>query len=794
MMLRVLAIALFSLSFVACSGPEQRLANYMEKGKAEYEIESFDKARVNFANALQIDPENVAARYWAGRTAESLERWRRAVRHYHYVVDELDPEHIPSMLRLARIYVVSDQFVLAEDLANTVLTLDSANVDARALRGAARVRAGRQEDGETDLRSAIAAEPANEYAVPALASLLASTGNTGEAIVILRKARERNPEFVDASVLVADLLARSGLTNEAARELSELIATEPGEFSYRVALASLYEESGEPDAVTATLEGAVRAFPERVDAKMMLVDHFASDSIGAALEQVQDFIAGYPEQTELRFKEADLLIRDGEFDLAEEAYKAIAEDHAGEAFEGDALTALAQLKINLGDIDAASEHVETVLLENPNAAEALLIQSAIAMARDEPANALVALRAVLRERPDDPSVYDLISKAHLAQGDTVAAREQLQRAMETNPGDPSLYVNLARFEAQHGRPDAARGVLQRALEFSPADQAANDLLFRLRLARQDWEGAREQARRMQELMPTVATGSFYEGLVADRMGDAAAAEAAYREAIAVNPLAVEPLGALVSLMLNGGREQDAEDFVAGLLDEHDNYTFGWNIRGEIALNREYYRFAAECFDKAIELSPTWWMAYRGRIWSELRQSDLEAAFANYERAATALVTTEALVNDVAMEFEAQGRPDLAIRMYEALLEEQPRSTDAANRLATLLATHGKTSNDTQRALELAEPLVVAGRGAYLSTYGWTLLKNGKLEAAQDALSRAAQSDAPRAELSYYQAMLEAELGNDASAVALLERALSQPSRFVGYELARAEHERLASRL
>ena len=793
-MLRVLAIALLSLGFVACSGPEQRLASYMEKGKAEYESESFEKARINFANALQIDPENVDARFWAARTAESLERWRRAVRHYQYVVDELDPEHIPSLLRLARIYVVSDQYVLAEGFTNTVLSLEPGNVDALALRGAAYLSAGRQADGEAALRKALAADPANEHAVPALASLLANTGNTGDAIVVLRTAREQNPEFVEASVLVADLLARSGLTDEAARELNELIAKEPGEFSYRVALASLYENDGKPEAVTATLRSAVGAFPERLDAKTMLIDHFASTSLETAIDQVRDYIAADPGQTELRFKEAELLIRGGEFDRAEDIYKAIAGDHAGEAFEGDALTALAQLKINLGDIDAADEHVEAVLLDNPNSAEALLIQSGIAMARDEPANAVVALRAVLRERPDDPTIYDLLSKAHLAQGDIVAAREQLQRAMETNPGDPSLYVNLARFEAQHDRPDAARGVLQRALEFSPRDQAANDLLFRLLLARQDWDAAREQARRMQDLMPDSATGSFYEGLVANRTGDRASAEAAYREALAVEPLAVEPLGSLVSLMLNDSREQEAEEFVTEILDTHPNYTFGWNVRGEIALNRGYHSFAAESFDKAIELSPGWWMAYRGRVWSDLRRGDPDAAFASYERAVAALATTEALVNDVAMEFEVQGRPDLAIRMYETLLEEQPQSTDAANRLAKLLATHGQTESDTQRALELAEPLVVAGNSAYLSTYGWTLLKNGKLEAAQDALSRAAESDAPRAELSYYQAMLEAELGNHESAVALLERALSQPSRFVGYELARAEHERLASRL
>ena len=47
-----------SIALPGCGGKEERQAKYMEKGKAYMAQADYDKARIEFKNVLQIDPNN----------------------------------------------------------------------------------------------------------------------------------------------------------------------------------------------------------------------------------------------------------------------------------------------------------------------------------------------------------------------------------------------------------------------------------------------------------------------------------------------------------------------------------------------------------------------------------------------------------------------------------------------------------------------------------------------------------------------------------------------------------------
>lgn len=788
-----LLLLVVAFALAGCGGPEERLADYIETGIEEFDNGNFEKARVNFANALQIDPANVNARFWSGRTAEELERWTNAINTYTYVLD-LDPNHTEAGLRLARLYAVSSQPQLALGVVEDVLALDPGNLDAIAIRGVTRVRGGDLTNGVIDLRRAVAEDPANRFAVPALASVLSRAGSDGEALTVLRNARAADPEFVEASVLVAEILTRVGLMSEAEQEVEELVRAFPDTYEYQAILARVYAQSERPDRVEQTLREAMANFPERLDAKLALVSFIADQSVDAAIDEIDQLQERFPDFAELHFAEADLWKRQDNVEKAEEIYRTIVEEHARLQPAERATVAIAELKLSRGDVDAADELLRPVLLNNATNADALLLRSTVHMARSEPDMAIVDLRTVLRDRQDDPNVYRLLAQAHLAMDEVQAAREQMRRAIEVDRSQIQSYIELAGFEQRLGNLDAAREALRDALGINAADRTANDMLFRIELAAEDWEQALAQARRIQAEQPESATGYLYEGLLTQRQGDEERAESLYRKSLELSPRAVEPLSALVSLMLSNGRADEAGDYVDSLLERHDNFAFGWNIRGEIALSQEQFEASRGYFERAIEQTPGWWQPYRGLTWSHLQKGEVEDAYTVFERAEKAVPSTEYLVREVSGAFESLGRADLAINMVEVLVQSKPDSPAATNHLAALLATYGENQNSRERALALAEPLVATGTGEYLGTYGLTLLKNGKIDAAQDALTRAADAGAPRGVLAYYRALLEVERGNEETALALFEEALAEDRRFVGYPLARAQHDRLAARL
>ena len=55
--LKSLVLMLAASLLIACGGKEERKAKYLERGKAYFEEQNFDKARVEFKNVLQIDPK-----------------------------------------------------------------------------------------------------------------------------------------------------------------------------------------------------------------------------------------------------------------------------------------------------------------------------------------------------------------------------------------------------------------------------------------------------------------------------------------------------------------------------------------------------------------------------------------------------------------------------------------------------------------------------------------------------------------------------------------------------------------
>ena len=72
---RILAFAaLCSMAALtaACSGGKEREAKYMAKGKDFLAAGNFDKARVEFRNALQIAPNDEEARFQNGVVDEKL--------------------------------------------------------------------------------------------------------------------------------------------------------------------------------------------------------------------------------------------------------------------------------------------------------------------------------------------------------------------------------------------------------------------------------------------------------------------------------------------------------------------------------------------------------------------------------------------------------------------------------------------------------------------------------------------------------------------------------------------------
>ncbi|MFT4585871.1 MAG: tetratricopeptide (TPR) repeat protein, partial [Gammaproteobacteria bacterium] len=124
-------------ALVACGGAEDRKSAHMEKGRAMYAEGNFDKARLEFKNVLQIDPNDIPARYALAETLEKTQDWRGAAGHYLGIL-EADPNHIESLSRMGQIYLLGRNLEKAEEHAEKILAQQPNNADGLTLRAGAK--------------------------------------------------------------------------------------------------------------------------------------------------------------------------------------------------------------------------------------------------------------------------------------------------------------------------------------------------------------------------------------------------------------------------------------------------------------------------------------------------------------------------------------------------------------------------------------------------------------------------------------------------------------------------------
>jgi cellulose synthase operon protein C len=99
-------VCLVALVLAACGGAQSRKIKHLEKGQSFLAAGNFEKARVEFRNALQIAPVDSEARYENGVVAEKMGNLREAAQFFQAAIDS-NSDNLVARGSLGRIYVLA---------------------------------------------------------------------------------------------------------------------------------------------------------------------------------------------------------------------------------------------------------------------------------------------------------------------------------------------------------------------------------------------------------------------------------------------------------------------------------------------------------------------------------------------------------------------------------------------------------------------------------------------------------------------------------------------------------------
>jgi tetratricopeptide (TPR) repeat protein len=252
-------------------------------------------------------------------------------------------------------------------------------------------------------------------------------GRNREAADLLRLAAERH-QSVQAFVELARLQSRSADLAAALDSLTKARTLAPNSEDVLSAYAQLSLAAKAPLPAVLTLQSLTRMFPTVAQYHYLL---------GVGLMAVGDMPSAVESLTEADRLEPDRALTSLALGLALNNRKLFAEARTAlfhslelQADSPDALAALAEAEIGLGDYDAAAGHAQQAIDRAPANATANFSIAMVLMRRGEYAAARDALLKAGGEDPDSPKVAYQLSLVYARLGDDATAQRYIQRYQE----------------------------------------------------------------------------------------------------------------------------------------------------------------------------------------------------------------------------------------------------------------------------------------------------------------------------------------------------------------------------
>lgn len=361
---------------------------------------------------------------------------------------------------------------------------------------------GAQPDTERarkSLERSVFIDPEFAEAHRVLGTLHLREGRTGKARARMAYALDINPQYFAALAAMAQLSYADGKLDDAQGRVEKMLEQRPWDAELRFLRGKMLWEVGDIEGSYRELKLVVRAVPNHLPARRILVLIHASRGQGADLVTELETVASLdPEDVETQLDLAAAYVAVGREDKAIATYKDIIRkdrDHK------HALKFLGDLHRKRGELDLAIQYYKQALVAHPA----------------------------------DPRFYFLLGSTYVEAGDDDHARGIYRRAQRFKSYLPEVYLNLGAISYREGRLGQAVWYFKRALQRRPR-HAGLRYNYALALSAQGKpHEALEHIAIGLEIEPRNAELYYLRGVVLLRTGDALGAKLAFQTALELQP-------------------------------------------------------------------------------------------------------------------------------------------------------------------------------------------------------------------------------------------------------------------
>lgn len=706
----ILPLALIGALFSACSrDPNVRKQKYFQSGQRYFEKGKYREAIIEFANAVKIDPAYADAHLQLAESYLGLQQGDRAYQELARTV-ELQPENYRARLEMANLLIVSRNFQQAQEQTDLLLQKRPNDPVVHSTVSSLLAGQGNFLGAIAEMQQTIALDPGRWEYYLSLALLQVKNNQPDAAEVSFKKVIALNPKAMQAQLLLGTYYQSQNRFREAEQQFRHAMDLDPNAPEPRAALARLYLAQGKRADAEEILKQAKRDFPDNSAGYRMLGDfYFTAGDLDRATAEYGALCQEHPKDIQVKKNYIQLLIEKNRFAEARRLDDEILKTNPN---DDDALVYQCQMQISDGDVNHATQTLQTVIKNAPQNSEAHYVLGVGFEKLGNLERAKSEWREAVRLRPDLLDAQRALAGAAMRQGDTGALEEAATQISSLQPTSPDGYAlrALANINRQHYA--EAEKDIRKAIDVAPQDSFGYVQMGNLRFAQKQYTES----------------------------------EKAYQQALELNPNSKDALRGLMSTYIAQRQIDKAVAAANAQIAKSPNNSGFYDLLGTVLFhNKKDMNGAEAAFEKSAALD-------RNNTDALLKLAQVQATQGLVDQA---LATCQNSLKDhpreagfyVAMGELYESRQDWskATDAYQRVLEIKPEDAMASNHLASVMVESG---GNLDVALSLAQ---TARRSMPDSPYaadtlGWIFYQKGAYKSAidlfQEALKLSAKSNAP----------------------------------------------------
>ena len=791
--IKLMAILLFVSLLVSCAEAERSKVSHLEKGIVYLDNNNIDKARIEFKNALQIDPKYSRAYYYMGMLEERNKNLRKALSYYNGAM-ELSPKDLEPKIKVAKIYLVvgtKEYIKKSKEMLTEIIALDPDNIEANLILSTIDYKEGRQEKAISDIETLLVKNDDSVEIISLLSTMYSSRGENIKAMSLLSKGVQRQPDNVSLRMSYAKLLSNNNNYKETEAQLLKIIELKPESFSFYLSLSNFYKTHKQIRKAEEVIRRSIEANKDDVNRYYSLIEFLKDQkSVNDAEMELIGLISDKPDLYGLQFALSDMYVDTNRLDKAISQLKRIIANRSYQKEGVKARLKLSSLLLKEGEIDNADKLVLEVLSEYPNSSEALLIKSKIALNNNDVLVAINGLRAILKNQPASIDVSLMLSKAHILNSDNDLAENVLKNSIDFNQSDPEVYCNYIKFLMEYARYKESFIVLDRALTLFPDDYDLMELNILLVTQISDKSEYNDLLSVLQKKYPINSDLYIKRGKRFLRMRKYNNALKEFESAYELSVNKYRALELIVHTHIMRNSSAEAVSRLQSMLSDKNNKSVAYRLLGLIYTKENDFDKAILNYKQAIKDSKTWVIPYMDLSSLFLKNNMIDQAIEVYRDAIKFVSGVENIKMKLALLYEKKKNYRSAVALYDEILAVNPTNLMVKNNLVLLLIKEADNKPALNRARVLIDEFKTMQQPRFKDTYGWVSFNLGETEKAAKVLGEVVESSPDVADFKYHFAVVLNQLGDFKKAKYYLSQILQSEKEFSNRVQAEALYKKL----